>query len=198
MITDYADLLVTAGEYVGRNDFANLFQRFVGLAELKINRQIRVAEMESIAAVTVTDGVGPLPEGFLEARSVQTGSGRVIRSYSIQALEQSVRGCREVPFAFAIQGRNVIVRPVWSGNLQFDYYQKIPSLTPANPSNWLLETASDVYLYAVVEEISIWAKDAAGATAAAGIKSQALADLRSDDERARFGQNKVRIGGVTP
>jgi len=119
---------------------------FVELAELKINRQIRVAEMESSAAVTVTDGVGPLPEDFLEARSVQTGSGRVIHSYSIQALEQSVRGCREVPFAFAIQGRNVIVRPVWSGNLQFDYYQKIPSLTPANPSNWLLETASDVYL----------------------------------------------------
>jgi len=84
-------------KYVGRNDFANLFQRFVELAELKINRQIRVAEMESSAAVTVTDGVGPLPEDFLEARSVQTGSGRVIHSYSIQALEQSVRGCREVP-----------------------------------------------------------------------------------------------------
>jgi len=31
--------------------------------------------------------------------------------------------------------------------------------------------------YAVVEEISIWMKDAAGATAAAGIKSQALADF---------------------
>ena len=62
-------------KYVGRNDFANLFQRFVELAELKINRQIRVAEMESSAAVTVTDGVGPLPEDFLEARSVQTGSG---------------------------------------------------------------------------------------------------------------------------
>lgn len=198
MISDYADLLVTAGEYVGRNDFAHVFQRFVSLAELKINRQIRVADMEAQATVTVTDGSGPLPDDFLEARSVLAGSGRVLRSRSIQALEETARECRETPYAFAVKGRNVIVRPVWGGDLTFDYYAKIPALSLQNPTNWLLEKAPDAYLYGVVEEISIWAKDAEGATAAAGIKNQLLSDLRRDDERARFSQNRVRIGGVTP
>ncbi|MBQ0707843.1 hypothetical protein J9800_04065 [Ochrobactrum sp. AP1BH01-1] len=198
MIADYADLLVTAGEYVGRNDFAHIFPRLVGLAEMKLNRQLRVADMERTEAVTVTEGSGPLPEGFLEARSVQTASGRVLRSYSIQALESAAQGCPDVPFAFAVQGRNVIIRPVWSGVLTFSFYGKIPGLSPANHKNWLLETAPDIYLYAVVEEISIWAKDPQGAAAAAGIKTQMLSDLRSDDERSRFGQNRVRIGGVTP
>ncbi len=198
MIADYADLLVTAGEYVGRNDFAHIFPRLVGFAEAKLNRQLRVDDMERTETVTVTDGSGRLPDGFLEARSVQTASGRVLRSYSIQALESVSRGCPDVPFAFAVKGRNVVVLPAWSGPLTLIFYGKIPGLTRANPTNWLLETAPDVYLYAVVEEISIWAKDAQGAAAAAGIKTQMLSDLRTDDERARFGQNRVRIGGVTP
>lgn len=198
MIADYADLLVTAGEYVGRNDFAHIFPRLLGLAEMKLNRQLRVGDMERTETVTITDGSGALPDGFLEARSVQTASGQVLRSYSIQALESVARGCPHVPFAFAVKGRNVVVQPVWSGPLTFTFYGKIPGLSPSNPSNWLLETAPDIYLYAVVEEVSIWAKDAQGATAAAGIKTQMLSDLRSDDERARFAQNRVRIGGVTP
>lgn len=195
-INGYADLLVTAGEYSGRNDIAHLFSRFLGMAETKLNRRLRVGDMEQAAIVAVAFGAGSLPADFIEARSVTSPSGRVLRSLSLQAL-MSRKAC-DLPDAFAIQGRSIAVLPSWNGKLTVFYYAAIPPLSPSNPSNWLLEKAPDVYLYALVEEIAIWSKDANAAGAAASLKEQSLSALSIDDERARFGQNIVRMGGLTP
>lgn len=200
-INGYADLLVTAGEYSGRNDIAHLFPRFLGMAETKLNRRLRIGAMEKVATVTLTDGAGPLPLDFIEARAVTMSNGRVLRSYSFQALlghyNHRVRSAH-TPDAFAVVGKSITVRPVWGGDIQVSYYAAIPALKPSNPTNWLLETAPDTYLYALVEEIAIWSKDANAASAAAGLKEQSLSSLSIDDERARFGQNIVRMGGLTP
>ncbi|SDP08500.1 hypothetical protein [Phyllobacterium sp. OV277] len=197
-INGYADLLVTAGEYSGRNDVAHLFSRFLGMAETKLNRRLRVGEMEQAAVVAVAFGAGSLPADFIEARSVSNPAGCVLRSLPLQVLMNRDRTRRGIPDAYAVQGRSIAVRPAWNGTLTVFYYAAIPPLRPANPSNWLLETAPDVYLYALVEEIAIWAKDAASASAAASFKEQAIKSLAVNDERARFGQNKVSIGGPTP
>lgn len=193
-ISGYADLLVTTGEYAGRNDFAHLFPRFLRLAESKLDRRLRIGAMEKLATVTVTDGEGPLPLDFIEARSVVSPVGGVMRSLSIQALHK----CRSFHSSFAVVGSSVVVKPSWSGDLEILYYSKIPPLTPAEPSNWLLELASEVYLFALVEEISIWSRDVDGASAAAELKDQAIHGVRINDERTRFSQNVVRIGGITP
>eukprot|EP01030_Chromulinospumella_sphaerica_P024339 gene24339-24414_t len=79
-ISDYASLLVDAGEYSGRNDIAHLFPRFIGLAELKLNRALRVAGMEVVGTVTLIAGSGPLPTDFLEAREVKNANGIPIRA----------------------------------------------------------------------------------------------------------------------
>jgi hypothetical protein len=195
-INGYADLLVTAGEYSGRNDIAHLFSRFLSMAETKLNRRLRVGDMEQAAIVNVAFGAGSLPTDFIEARSVTNPSGCVLRSLSLQVLMN--RKGVSVPDAYAIQGRSIAVLPSWNGKLTVFYYAAIPALKPSNPSNWLLETAPDIYLYALVEEIAIWAKDVEAAGAAASLKEQAITSLSINDERARFGQNIVRIGGNTP
>ncbi len=197
-INGYADLLVTAGEYSGRNDIAHLFSRFLGMAEMKLSRCLRVADMEASAIVPVMLGGGPLPPDYLEARSVNDLSGRSLRSVPLQVLLSKDKTRAHSPDAFAINGRNLIIFPAWTGNLNLNYYAAIPGLKPNNPTNWLLDTAPDIYLFALVEEISIWAKDAAGAGAAATLKEQALKSVIVNDEIARFGQNKVSIGGQTP
>lgn len=200
-INGYADLLVTAGEYSSRNDIAHLFSRFIGMAEMKLNRRLRVGDMEKTATVTLTDGAGPLPTDFIEARAVSMPNGRVLRSYSLQALlgryNHRIR-LTHAPDAFAIVGKTMAIRPIWGGDVQVSYYAAIPALKPSNPTNWLLDVASDIYLYALVEEIAIWAKDVAGAGAAASLKEQAIKSFIVNDEIARFGQNKISIGGPTP
>ncbi|MGT2444475.1 phage adaptor protein [Ensifer adhaerens] len=197
-IADYASLLVDAGEYSGRNDIAHLFPRFIGLAEIKLNRFLRVADMEVEASVVVTNGAGTLPTDFLEAREVKNTDGLPIRAVSLQQLSESYAGRSGVPTGYAIVGSTINVRPFGDGDLTITYYGKIPWLTPANPTNWLLDKAPDAYLYALVEEIAIWERDADKAGAALQLKAQALSGLKIGDERARWGNGQVVVGGPTP
>ncbi|WVT72596.1 hypothetical protein QM996_13895 [Sinorhizobium chiapasense] len=197
-IADYASLLVDAGEYSGRNDVAHLFPRFVGLAETKLNRFLRVADMEVVAPVTITNGAGTLPTDFVEAREVLNVNGATIRAVAKQQLTDRYGGRSGIPTGYFIVGNTINVRPVGDGNLTITYYGKIPSLTPANPTNWLLEKAADAYLFALVEEIAIWERDVDKAGAAVQLKMQALSGLKIGDERSRWGNAQVVVGGPTP
>lgn len=197
-ISDYASLLVDAGDYSGRNDIAHLFPRFLGLAELKLNRFLRVAEMEAVGTVTVTNGAGTLPADFLEAREVKNTNGRPIRAVALQQLTDSYMGRSGIPAGYAIVGSTINVRPIGDGDLTITYYGRIPPLTPAAPTNWLLEKAADAYLYALVEEIAIWERDVEKVGAARELKMLALSGLKIGDERTRWGDAQVVVGGPTP
>ncbi|RDL51237.1 hypothetical protein BLJAPNOD_02369 [Ensifer sp. M14] len=197
-IADYASLLVDAGEYSGRNDIAHLFPRFLGLAELKLNRFLRVAEMEIVDTVAVTNGTGTLPVDFLEAREVKNANGASIRAVALQQLTESYMGRAGIPTGYAIVGSTINVRPVGDGNLTITYYGKIPPLTPANTTNWLLDKAADAYLYSLVEEIAIWERDVGKVGAAQQLKLLAISGLKIGDERSRWGNAQVVVGGPTP
>lgn len=197
-ITDYASLLIDAGEYSGRNDVAHLFPRFVGLAEAKINRVLRTADMEKAGTVVLTDGDGPLPDDFLEAREVLTPDGFTIGAWSLQALTDRYRSRGGYPQGYAVVGSTIMARPTTNGSLTMTYYARIPALSVANPTNWLLLKAPDAYLYALVEEIGIWGKDADAVGAARNMKEMALAGLTLADNRLRWGNGQVTLSGVTP
>jgi hypothetical protein len=197
-ISDYASLLVDAGEYAGREDIAHNFPRFLGLAELKLNRGLRVADMEVTDEIALIDGEGTLPADFLEAREVRNASGIPIRAVSLQQLTNSYVDRSGTPAGYAIVGSTIKVRPVSDNELTVTYYARIPALTPSNPTNWLLEKAADVYLYALVTEIAIWERDAAKAQAGQQLMSLALSGLTVEDERTRWGNAKMVVGGVTP
>lgn len=197
-ISDYFSLLIDAGEYAGRNDIANVFPRFVGLAEAKLNRILRVGHMETSGTVVLTDGNGDLPEDFLEARLITTSDGRGLNAWSMGELNRRYASYGGVPAGYAVVGNVIRVRPTTSGSLTLDYYAKIPPLTAANPTNWLLELAPDVYLYALCEEIAIWERDANKVAASKSLKDTAILGLELMDERSRWGNAQVVVSGPTP
>ncbi|PDT84152.1 hypothetical protein [Sinorhizobium sp. BJ1] len=196
-ISDYASLLVDAGDYSGRDDVAHLFPRFLALAELKLNRVLRVADMEKTMTMPLAEGEGTLPADFLEARQVLGSDHRALRALALQELSGHVTS-GGASIGYAIVGSAIQVRQKGGENLYLTYYAKIPPLTPTAPSNWLIEKAPDVYLYAVVEEIAVWERDAAKAGAAETLKRQAMAGLGLADERLRWGNGEIVIGGLTP
>ena len=198
-ISDYASLLVDAGEYSGSEDIAHIYPRFLGLAELKLNRGLRVADMEVTDEISLIDGDGTLPADFLEAREVKNAAGIPIRAISLQQLTNSYMDrSGTAPIGYAIVGSTIKARPISDQDLTVTYYGRIPALTPTNPTNWLLEKAPDAYLFALVNEIAIWGKDVDGATAAQQLMMMALSGLKIEDERGRWGNAQMVVGGVTP
>lgn len=197
-ISDYGSLMIDAGEYAGRNDFAHVYSRLVALAESKLNRLLRVAEMEKAGTVTLTDGRADLPADFLEMRSLVGPSGGPLFAISLTDMENRYRGRGGYPTGYSIVGNVLQTGPSGGATLNLKYYAKIPALTPSSPTNWLLEKAPDVYLYGLVEEIAIWGMEADKATAARSLKMEAVKGLKSNDQAARWGNGRVRLGTFTP
>ena len=198
MISDYASLLVDAGNYAGNDAFGHVAPLLTGLAETKLNRVLRVGDMEDEATITLVNGEGTLPTDFLEARQVTRPDGKPINATSIQRLQEIYGSNSGNSYAYCVVGNVIKAFPSSSQDLIVRYYAKIPGLTISNPTNWLLTLAPDVYLYAIVAEISIWSKDAAGAQAATSLRNDAIQGLKISDERARWGNGQVVVGGYCP
>ncbi|MDG3577125.1 hypothetical protein P7F60_12050 [Rhizobium sp. YJ-22] len=197
-ISDYGSLLIDACEYAGRNDVAHLFARFVGLCEAKLNRKLRIADMEKVSDIVLTDGNADLPADFLEVRQMTAPNGLPLSAWSLTELQERYRGFSGYPAGYAVVGNQLQARPANGATLSLIYYAKIPPLTPAAPTNWLLEKAPDVYLYGIVEEIAIYGADVDKATAARALKDDAIKGLKLTDERSRWANGQFVIGAFTP
>lgn len=197
-ISDYSALLIDAGEYSGRNDIAHMFPRFVGLAEAKINRVLRTADMEKTGTVALADGEALLPPDFLEARTVYGPDGQGLYAWSLDEMNRRYGNRGGLPLGYAVVGNAMRVRPVSAGSIVLDYYAAIPALTRSNPVNWLLTKAPDVYLHAIVEEIGIWERDGEKAAGARAMKEAAMMGLDLQDERSRWGNGQFLLGGIAP
>lgn len=195
-IENYADLVVTAGAYANRNDAVAMMPMFLGLAEGKLNRSLRTKQMETTGSLTLANGTASLPADFLELRDARLPNRGALRQISYADLAGLSRGGE--PIGFSVVGNEFRSGPGWSGPLSIVYYAKIPPLTQSSPTNWLLQSDPNVYLYALVEEISIWARDADAAGAARSLKDEAVMGLMSIDERTRFNMGSIVIGGATP
>lgn len=196
-IEDYSDLAALAEEQYGASDMLLEFQRFVAMAETKLNRELRVAGMETVDTITVVDGVGPLPSDFLEFRDVRYGSYPALSAATWSYLRNRYR-CAGVPVAYSVIGSSIYARPTFSGDLDVVYYAKIPALTPAAPTNWLLTAAPDLYLFATVLEMAIWNRDAEKGTGFRDLYRNALDTLKMADNSARWANARISIGGPTP
>ena len=67
----------------------------------------------------------------------------------------------DFPSMFTIEDNNLIARPVDPTALEFDYYQKVPSLASqgSTGTNWLLTAHPDAYLAGALTEAYVFMKD---------------------------------------
>lgn len=126
--------------------------RALGRAEARFNRDLRVERMETEADLSITEETTDLPLDFLELRHiyVEGSPDNPLQSMSPAGIRSLYLGQAGTPKAYALENRRIIVAPVGSALLTLNYYQRIPSLTVDNPSNWLVEDMPDLYLHQVL------------------------------------------------
>jgi hypothetical protein len=153
-ITTYSELQTAIGDWLNRADLDQKIPDFIRLAESTLNDVLRQADMVTQSTgITITAGRATLPTDALEVVYAQVGSteDEPLEQVSPQQLTMLRRTrTRDAgnPRFFAIIGRQIVVTPTpSSGTLDLDYYQRIPSLTTSNTTNWLLADAPHVYLY---------------------------------------------------
>lgn len=150
----YADLKASLANWLHRADLEALIPDFIRLAEIQMNADVTSRSMETRAVLTATAGDAnlDLPGDVLDIRRLQVlGSfNRVLIYRSADEVAQENPLSRSgVPEVFMVHGSSLELAPIPDSNYSIEllYYQRIPALSDANPTNWLLTICPNAYLY---------------------------------------------------
>lgn len=150
----YADLKASLANWLHRADLEALIPDFIRLAEIQMNADVSSRSMETRVVLTATAGDAnlDLPGDVLDIRRLQVlGSfNRVLIYRSADEVAQENPLSRSgVPEVFMVHGSSLELAPIPDSNYSIEllYYQRIPALSDANPTNWLLTICPNAYLY---------------------------------------------------
>ncbi len=147
-LANYGELVTELEAYLNRADFTPRIPTFISLTEARLNRLLDDPEMEVRATATGTGQYTTLPADFKRMVGVSTGNDFALEQISggrLTSLDQTITG---TPRFYAIADGSISFAPINSAaNITMLYIRRIPALTAAAPTNWLLTMAPDLYLY---------------------------------------------------
>lgn len=214
-ITNYGELKTAIADWLDRSDLTDRIPDFVSFASTRIHygssqgtmmlQPIRVRAMEVEADLTPVAGRVTLPNDFLEARRVLflSDPAQVIELLAPELFWRMDAGLSTGrPGRATIEGGDLILSPApdTSNDIQLTYFTKFDAFVADSDTNWLLQNAPDVYLFAALVEASIYTRDRAAADEyLIRYASSAIALTRQDDAARSSGTTwSTKIEGSTP
>lgn len=193
-IENYDDLQSEILEWMDRTGDSAAEERvtkWILLAESWFNRELRTPEMERTVTFSIEDEDIPLPADYLGMRAIyqETSPDFPLNGMSPDQLRRDFGGQAGIPQAYAIVGGGLRLAPVPETELLYtmDYFGRIDNLSVTAPSNWLLETAPDLYLFASLFYGYTWAGNPERAAEAQGLAIAILDRLKTTSTAARWG-----------
>ena len=193
-ITTYSELQDAVANWLAKGYAAARVQEFITLAEAKLNRRLRIREMETSADLALVSGTRTvaLPTRFVQARRLylNTDPVRVVRYVSPQNF-WTFRGSSEtaLPEFHTIEGDDIVFGPIpdaaYTGKIL--YYQAFQALSDSNTSNALLAAHPDVYLYATLCEAFVFKQEPQLYAQCEMMLERALGDIAASDQKDRYG-----------
>jgi hypothetical protein len=196
VIGTYSQLQAAIADFLLRQDLTATIPTFIRLAEAQIARDLRDWRMEKRSVFAFDDGLEDLPADWIETIRVQVvGSGEVrhVGHSEMMDLKRDTQLQGE-PYYFTHQAGKLELYPIPNAEGELVYFSKVPALSDAEPTNWLLTDAPDVYLYGALihsapflqedERIQVWSQ----------LYAAAVGNLNKASERARnSGPLRMRV-----
>lgn len=193
-ITTYQELLDAGANWLHRADLTARIPEFVALAEAKMNRLLKTAEMEASTTLTASSGTVALPTGFVLARRLRVLVGSIYQLVQIGPLRSDQSGTSGQPVVASVQGANLILNPApnQSYTLALDYLAKFTPLSANNTSNWILASHPDAYLYGLLSHSAPFMGADARIQVWAQLFLDAINDIEKSDMAKRFSNLVMR------
>jgi hypothetical protein len=186
-IIDYASLQAAAASWLNRTDLTDRIPDFIGLAETRMMRKLRLRLLETEAAYTGTVGVRTLalPSDYREPLNLWWNNGTdrdPLRFVPASLLDVFTVASR--PLLWTIDGTHIAFEsPCDSAySFTFRYRQKL-ALSDAAPTNVLLTQYPDIYLFATLVEAAPYLKDKDALAMWDDRYGKAVHDIREEEER---------------
>ena len=199
-ITTYSELQTAIADFLNRDDLASVVPTFITLAESSIQRRIRHWRQETRTTVTLDAQYEALPADFLEAiRFYVTTDGTnpldLISQAELLDRKQLARDTSGRPRFYAITSGQFELYPVPDGSYDAEiyYFSRIPALSDAAPTNWLLEYFPDVLLYGALVHSAPYLKEDARIQIWSALYQEAVDLINASSQQAKFGGSGQRL-----
>jgi hypothetical protein len=157
-ITDYDSLVQTVADWLHRDnspaDLGPFVTTFVQLAQERIYRELRVAEMEETFSSTMSAGVIAVPTGYIELKNAYLDGSPVqlLKRKDVEWIYRNypTRSSDSAPKFIAREKTNFIFGPYPDSDytVKGTYYKQLDFLSGSNPTNWLITDAPSLLLFA--------------------------------------------------
>jgi hypothetical protein len=190
-LSTYSQLKSTLGDWLNREDLVAVVPSFIALAEAQIERALRVRQMIGRSTATIDTQYSAVPSNFLETKTFKITSSAPIQPLQFATIEQmddfdAANSARQRPTLFTIVGNQIRVHPApdTSYTAELVYYTKLPKLSDSNPTNWLLTSSPDVYLYGALLQSAPYLKDDERMAVWTTLYAAGLESIKTADQNA--------------
>ena len=199
-LVNYSDLKTNIAAWLNRTDLTTVIPDFITLAESSFNEEIRNRKMIKRATATIDSQYSAVPADWLQTVDF------VVEANPVVTLEfttnEHLDKLRETyttsgtPKFYTIVGQELEVLPVPDSTTltgEITYYSKIPNLTDANPTNWLMNSSPGIYLYGTLLQSAPYLVDDSRIALWSSLYQKLVKDLEIADQKARVGDSTLKI-----
>lgn len=178
---NYADISARVADWINRSDLSVRIPDFIALTEERMNRALRVRQMESsLAATDITDNLIAPGSDVIDVKAlwVPNYEGTPLKPQTLESVIAG--GYQGTPTMYAWDGADL--RFDGAGSVQGVLYVRIPALATAT-TNWVSEGPWSLYLWGALMEASLFVKNATDAATWEGRFLQVLGEIQGNDQR---------------
>jgi hypothetical protein len=192
-LTNYSDLKTSVANYLGRSDLTAQIPDFISLAEIRLNRSLRIRQMLKTVTSSTAGGdstVG-LPSDFLEIRDIYLDANpRISLSYlSPSSFTRDARAAESgQPVFYTLRSNEIEFAPIpdTAYTVVMLYYGKAEALSDSNPSNEFMANCPDALLYGALLEAEPYLMNDARTQVWSSLYQNAVTSLNESDESSEY------------
>ena len=197
-ITTYAELKSAIGDFLNRDDLTAVIPTFISLGEARIARDLNHWKQEKRVTTDIDERYEDLPTDWISIIQVQHTDGGVISSSSSSEMAskraQSSTAAKPRYWRMTANEMEFYPTPDATYNITMLYRARIPALTDADPSNWLLTYSPDVILYAALMQSAPYLADDARVAVWGSMYQSGVEALNNESDQAQVsGPLSMRI-----
>jgi hypothetical protein len=192
-MTTYAELSTSVAGYLARTDLTDQIPDFISMAELRMQRELRIRQMLKSVTLTATSGSNllALPSDFIQVRDLVVVGNPVtpLNFYAPSALSRNTRTAQSgKPLDYTLLAENFQLSPIPDSAYSLDllYYAKPPVLSSSNASNIFMVTVPDMLLYATLLESEPYLMNDARVSTWVSLYERASISVTKSDETGQY------------
>jgi hypothetical protein len=158
----YTELKAAIADYLHRDNLTTQIPTFISLAESYLFRELNVKELQtSVTGTTIAGGYGTLPADFGSVSRITVTHGSWTTNLDYMAVPEVDDTVNPYPKYYSLENNQI--RIIGAGADQAYTLFYTPDISPLSATvstNWILDNANELYLYASCLEAARYLRDA--------------------------------------